>query len=184
MKKSARRAPDESREIYIRLEQYDDIFSDFDVRPFSRRALSSDFLEEIKRAANDKFDGGIDLILHVPGGSRNDAEEAIIAERLKGHFQRHFQILKKKKNKIIRFGLVMVALGIIAMIAATKLIYIDESSNAWLSFLHLFLDPVAIFLLWEGMDQIIFSSKNVEPELDFYRKMSHEEGRISFRSDS
>ena len=39
---------EEKAEVGLRLEKYDDIFSDFDVRPYSARALSVDFLEEIK----------------------------------------------------------------------------------------------------------------------------------------
>lgn len=41
-------------EISLVLDTYDDIFSDFDPRPYGERALSSDFLDEAKKAARDK----------------------------------------------------------------------------------------------------------------------------------
>ena len=40
--------------ISLILDSYNDMFSDFDPRSFSERALSDDFLSECKRAARDK----------------------------------------------------------------------------------------------------------------------------------
>ncbi len=184
MNKEEHISPRESQQISLRVEHYDDIFSDFDVRPYSHRALSRDFVDEIKRAANDKYESGIELILYVPASGRDESEEKQIGQRLMAHFNKHFLRLKKEKGKIIRRGLTMVALGIISMFSATYLHHQYSVSTIGLSFLLVFLEPVSIFLLWEGLDQIIFSSKNVEPELDFYRKMSRLEGKITFKSDS
>ncbi len=173
---------DESQQISLRLTQYEDIFSDFDVRSYDRRALSGDFLGEIKRAANDKYDNGIELILHIPQDKRDESKEPMIQERLAAHFNKHYLRLKKQKRGIILFGSCMVALGVIAMIVATRILHDGATTNLWLSFLLTFLEPVSIFLLWEGLDQIIFSSKNVQPELSFYKKMSHQNGHIIFRT--
>ena len=173
---------DESREIFLRLENYSDIFSDFDVRPYSKRALSSDFLDEVKRASNDKYDTGIELVLYVPEEKRDQAQESVIAERLKAHFKKHFLLLRKEKRKILLLGTLMTVLGVISMILATRILFEDPTQSVWLSFLVVFLEPAAWFLLWEGIDQILFSSKNVEPELSFYRKMANERGQIIFKS--
>jgi hypothetical protein len=173
---------DETQEISLRLEQYDDIFSDFDVRPYERRALSSDFLTEIKRASYDKSDNGIELALYVQEKKRDASKEPVIAFRLTAHFKKHFSILQKEKRSVVLMGASMVTLGIVCMILATLIIFGDPTSNIGLSFLVVFLEPAAWFLLWEGMDQIIFTSKNMRSELDFYRKMSNEQGRIIFKS--
>jgi hypothetical protein len=73
-------------------------------------------------------------------------------------------------------------MGIICMVAATFVIFEDPSQNLFLSFLVVFLEPAAWFLLWEGMDQIIFNSKSLNSELNFYRKMSSPHGNIHFKS--
>lgn len=172
----------ETSEISLRLEQFDDIFSDFDIRPYAKRALSVDFLEEIKRAANDKTDEGIELILHVPKKARSRAQEEVIRERLSAHFKRHYLLLVREKRRVMVLGIGMVLMGIISMIAATFIVSEGPSENLFMSFLLVFLEPAAWFLLWEGMDQIIFNSKNIQPELDFYRKMSNAHGKILFSS--
>jgi len=174
--------PTETQGIYLRLEQYDDIFSDFDIRPYSKRSLSSDFLDEIKRAARDKDGEGIELILHIPEKERDEANEETIKERLAAHFKRHCELVSKEKRQVLGMGVGMVLLGIISMISATFILSEDPTNNLVLSFLIVFLEPAAWFLLWEGMDQIIFNSKNINPELDFYKKMVNSYGRVFFKS--
>lgn len=172
----------EESEISIRLESYDDIFSDFDIRPRSHRALSVDFINEIKRAAVDKYDRGIRLVLYVQKRGRRESLETTIKDRLSAHFRRHYALLKKDRHHILRVGIMMVVMGIFCMIGATIILSKDPTDNLGLSFLVVFLEPAAWFLLWEGMDQIIFNSQNVKPDLAFYRKMTHADGRIQFRS--
>jgi hypothetical protein len=174
--------PKETEEIYIRLDHYDDIFSDFDMRPYSDRALSIDFLDEIKRAVSGKDGDGIELILHAPEKHRDEALEDNIRSRLAAHFARHYRLLSREKRRVLRIGTSMVILGIICMVMATLVVFKDPTHSLFLSFLVVFLEPAAWFLLWEGMDQIIFHSKNINPELQFYRKMADSEGSVSFKS--
>jgi hypothetical protein len=171
-------------EISLRLEHYDDIFSDFDIRPYAKRALSVDFLDEIRRAVRDKNGHGIELLLHVPERDRDKLQEIIINERLASHFKRHHHLLLDEKHRMLKLGFGMVALGVVFMILATLIIFKDPAHSIFLSFLVVFLEPAAWFLLWEGMDQVIFNSKKINPELDFYRKMSHAHGHILFKDST
>ncbi|MBI5134397.1 MAG: hypothetical protein HZA81_03390 [Candidatus Taylorbacteria bacterium] len=173
---------EENQEIFIRLEHYDDIFSDFDIRPYSKRALSVDFLDEIKRASQDKVIGGIDLVLHMHEKDRSESHEVTIRERLAAHFKKHHHLLLKEKKGVVKLGSGMVSVGVLFMVAATYIVFKDPEKSALMSFLLVFLEPAAWFLLWEGMDQIIFKSKGINPELDFYRKMSDSHVRVHFKS--
>ena len=62
--------------ISLLLDSYDDIFSDFDPRPFTHRAVSDDFLIEAKRAALDK-DGTLELRFLIPRQHRKSDTETI-----------------------------------------------------------------------------------------------------------
>lgn len=173
---------EETSEISLRLDHYDDIFSDFDIRPYSKRALSSDFLDEIRRASRDKKDGGIELTLHVPEKERNESREGVIRERLTAHFGKHYNLTLKEKRSYLGRGIVMVILGTVFMITAALIMFKkDPAESLLLSFLIVFLEPAAWFLLWEGMDLLLFSSKEVDSELDFYRKISDPHGHIHFK---
>jgi hypothetical protein len=172
----------ETQEIFLRLEKYDDIFSDFDIRPYSRRSLSVDFLDEVRRAAKDKPFDGIELILHVPESERSESHEAVVRERLSAHFKKHHLMSLKEKRKAKKLGYTMVFFGVVFMLAATSIVFKDHTESVWLSFLVVFLEPAAWFFLWEGMDQIIFHSKAMEAEFNFYKKMAYAHSRIHFKS--
>ena len=89
---------------------------------------------------------------------------------------------QKEKHNVLWLGGIMVMLGILCMIAATLIVFKDPSQNLLLSFLIIFLEPAAWFLLWEGMNQIIFNSKDINPELEFYKKMASSNMHIFFKT--
>jgi hypothetical protein len=176
------RDPIELFEVSLRLDSYDDIFSDFDIRSYSKRSLSIDFLDEIKRSINEKDGKGIELLLYAPEKERDSSKEVIIKGRLAAHFKKHYHLLKEEKRRVIKLGIGMVIAGIISMFAATFVLFKDPSRSLLLSFLVIFLEPAAWFLWWEGMDLIIFQSKKINPELYFYHKMFDSHERIHFKS--
>lgn len=169
-------------EITLMLDRYEDIFSSFDARPYSERALSVDFLEEIRRASADKTDEGVDLVLLMPKDKRDERHEATIKERLAAHFKKHHRQLVKDKQGINRLGLQMIVFGTIFMIAAALILHKNTSESLVFSFLVVFLEPAAWFLLWEGMDQIVFKAKEMNKELDFYHKMSNAHNHVHFKN--
>ena len=79
--------------ISLILDSYDDIFSDFDPRSYSEKALSDDFLEECKKAAKDKEERP-ELRLLVQKNKRDYKDEIRIKKRLREHFQRHYKELE------------------------------------------------------------------------------------------
>ena len=58
-------------QITLTLDKYGDIFSDFDPRSYIERALSIDFLSEIRRASREKPNGVIELKMLIPKKVRN-----------------------------------------------------------------------------------------------------------------
>ncbi len=172
----------DNNEVVLRLERYEDIFSSFDIRPYAKRALSADFLEELKWAAADKADGKVELTLLMPTKDKNEYHETIIKERLTEHFRKHHRDLLEEKRHVTRVGSAMVAAGVACMGLATLIVTAGAEQGFFFSFLVLLLEPAAWFLLWEGMDQIIFTSREKNPELEFYRKMSNSHEHIAFKA--
>lgn len=170
----------EQSEISLLLENYDDIFSDFDSRAYSQKAISQDFLEEAERASRDKEYGKVELRFLVPSKIRNTHNELIIKKRLKNHFKRHSELAKKEFKGVIMQGIFFVILGIIIMFIAAFILFSYSKTSLFSSFLIIFLEPAGWFFFWEGLDLIIFETKKKKPEFEFYRKMS--KCKISFSS--
>lgn len=167
-------------EISLWLDNYDDIFSDFDPRPISQRALSDDFLREAKKASRENVSGTIDLTLLIPTNERNLHQEEVIKKRLKQHFNKHLNLLSKEKKLVIKKGLLFALFGILLMFIATYIIVEYEEKGLLFNFLIVLIEPGGWFLFWEGLNMVIFESKRINPDLEFYRKIS--KGEISFSS--
>ena len=157
-------------EISLWLDNYDDIFSDFDPRPYYQRALSEDFLSEAKRATRDKVSGSIELKLLIPAEKRNENDEKLIKKRLKEHFKRHYNMLLQEKRKLTKLGSFFVLGGILAMMLATIVLLRYGEKNFLTSFLVVLLEPAGWFLFWEGLHTLIFRPKDAKSDLEFYRK--------------
>jgi len=166
-------------EISLVIDSYDDIFSDFDPRPYSQRSLSQDFLDEAKRASHDKKYEKIELKFLAPKQIRNAGEEAMIRKRLKEHFRKHAQEMRREHMRMIKEGIFFVLLGFIFM-AGTTYFLLNKQNSILFTFLSVFLEPGGWFLLWEGLYLIIFDSRREIPYLDFYRKMASAD--ISFKN--
>jgi hypothetical protein len=165
--------------ISLSLDDYEDIFSDFDPRPFSERMLSDDFLHELKRAAIDKEESGLSLVFLLPKEKRNAGQEPLIKERLRDHFRRHRRRLEERYRQERKTGFKMVALGVVFMFIATYFLSVPGKS-LWSTFAVVLLEPAGWFTFWEGLNLIVFQAKEITPDLGFYRKMTG--AKISFTS--
>jgi hypothetical protein len=158
-------------EIGIWIDNYDDIFSDFDPRPYSQRSLSQDFLGETKKASRDKVSGDIEIKFLVPKKARNLKDEVVVKKRLREHFKSHMKQLKKERMKIIGEGTLFFVIGIVFMIIAT-FILVRNDPRFMIKILGVFLEPGGWFFFWEGLNLIIFKARTQTPDFEFYRKMS------------
>ena len=158
-------------EISLWLDSYDDIFSDFDSRPYTNRALSQDFLEEAKRASRDKDIGRIELALLIPKKGRKRKHENLIRKRLLNHFGKHREMVRLEKAKMVKEGSVFAIVGVIVMFTAVMLVYFNHENFLSNSMLVL-LEPAGWFFFWEGLREILLESRVKNQDIEFYNKMS------------
>ncbi len=160
--------------VSLRLNSYDDIFSSFDPRIYSERALSGDFLEEAKRASRDKSSGELVLQLMVPQKFRDENDENLIKRRLREHFRKHYLMLLKDFKRTKERGILMTFAGVLFIAIAA---YISSLNfNSFLShFAIVLLEPAGWFTAWTGLDEMYYTVREKKPDLDFYEKMSNAE---------
>ncbi len=158
-------------EISLWLDSYDDVFSDFDPRPNSQRALSQDFLEESKRALRYTVLDNYHLNLLIDEKLRDSEEEEIITKRLHEHFVKHYRMQKKERKKIIKKGISFIVIGVCLLFMATYLLVNYGNTSYFLAFLLIVMEPAGWFFAWEGLDLAIFYSKEQTQDYEFYKKM-------------
>jgi hypothetical protein len=171
-KKEHNKLLDKSR-ISIIIKSYDDIFSSFDPRPYSMRALSDDFLIEAKRAAIDKEFGSIELSFLVPQKLRNLEQEATIKKRLRAHFKHHEEMVSQEQSSLRKKGSFLVFIGVLLGFIATYVAIYEFNNLTFIKHLLLiFMEPASWFMIWNGFDEWMVNPKKLQPEKDFYEKMS------------
>ncbi|MEM2955982.1 MAG: hypothetical protein QW041_00150 [Candidatus Pacearchaeota archaeon] len=157
-------------EIALWLDSYDDIFSDFDPRPYTQRALSIDFLDEIKRASRDKASGQIELRFLVPKDLRKESEENQIKRRLREHFKKHYEQSKKEMKKTFYNGFLIAGGGFLFMFIGVLFHYFLGEKILTDILITLF-EPLGWFMMFYGFDTAFYGFKQKKLELDFYEKM-------------
>ncbi len=67
------------KEISIAIDTWDDIFSDFDPRPLNIRALSEDFIAELKKRYRETRKGDFLVTIYAPISLKDaESEKAVI----------------------------------------------------------------------------------------------------------
>ncbi len=157
-------------EISLVLDTYDDIFSDFDPRPYNERTLSEDFLYEAKRAARDK-DSGIELRLLIPKELRSTASEERIKARLKNHFRKHYK--KSREEHVVRnrHAIELIAVGAVIGLADALLLSINGLGAIFKDSIEIILTPASWYTIWTGFDRLMIRPKDDAADEEFYRKM-------------
>ena len=130
----------DASEISLVLDTYDDIFSDFDPRPYDHRSLSQDFLTEAKHAARDKI-SGLELKFLIPKALQDAGKEGLIELRLREHFEKHAHMIRQEITSGRLRGIVLVIIGMFITVAAAALGYFFSSSTTSASMTSL-LEPV------------------------------------------
>lgn len=170
-------------EVSLILDNYNDIFSDFDPRPNAQRALSVDFLDEAKRATRESEPGSFELKFLVPTKQKNSYEEEVIRGRLKEHFRKHAAILEGEKKKVLKQGVWFLVAGVFFMVAAAYVLFYSLIDNFLMELLVVVLEPGGWFLFWEGLDLIIFEAKRNKPDFEFYKKMTRANIKFDYYQD-
>ena len=159
--------------ISLWLDGYDDIFSDFDPRPYSQRTLSDDFLSEAKKFSKERTSGITELKILIPADQRNTYHESVIKKRIREHFRTQYDLLVKERKGMIREGLLFAVIGIILMIITSFMLFNKHPEKSpFLSFLLILFEPASWFLFWEGSRLVIFESKEKKPDLEFYKNIT------------
>ena len=159
-------------ELNIWLDTYDDLYSDFDSRHFSKRLVSEDFIHELKRNAKEIREPISELLLHLPDDVRKPPLEAGIVQSLKQYFQNQHLAIRSEIHHLRRKGLLLTLLGFILMIVAAYVDYINAASFLF-SVIRVILEPAGWFLIWNGLETLIYELKTRKVQFLFFEKLNH-----------
>ena len=159
-------------ELSIWLDDYDDVFSDFDSRPINERSLSDDFLVEVRKMVREKPSGKVELKLLIPGAKRKKELEIMVVKNLHTYFKHAADAIQQEMDKTRIRGIALSGFGFLVMIATAYVVSISNRSF-FFNALQIVLEPSGWFMVWSGMDNIFYNARKRKPNLEFNAKMSH-----------
>jgi hypothetical protein len=174
----AAHAPGDPHGVAIRLSGYGDLFSDFDPRPYDRRALSDDFLAEIAKRRLGRSREAVRLEFLVPRSERRPEDETVIRERLLRHFQERAAALAAEQQRAIGHGIFLSVLGTLMLLgSAFARTYVRGDFAA--ASLNVLLEPGGWYAIWYGFDELFYGVKRIAADRMFHARMANAE--IVFR---
>ncbi|MFI5186747.1 MAG: hypothetical protein ACHQF0_08490 [Chitinophagales bacterium] len=158
-------------ELSLSLDQYDDIYSDFDSRQFLKRRISEDFLHELRIAKKYKKEKSTDLLLLLPQGRRDDHSEGVITNSLKDFFSDQFRDNRNKYTQKFNEGISLLIAGLLIMTVNSYINFRDYPSF-FFSVVKIILEPGGWFLLWLGFDFLFYDLREIKKEREFFKELS------------
>ncbi len=152
------------------LDQYQEMFSDFDPAPYERRVISQDFLEAILRRFPEKPEETIHLRISVPKSKRSVATETIIIRRLKTYFRKKAQNQEKHLHADQKRGISYFVSGCILL-----LLFVWVGINLesiWSELLGILFLPLGWFGVWEGTSKLLSAPEKYQKKLRLYNKLA------------
>ena len=168
------------KEVSIAIDDWDDIFSDFDPRSLSERALSEDFISELKRRYRETRKGSFLVSIYAPVSLKDDKSAKIVIQRLKRHFKHRSLQRQKQLNRIRMRGFFFVALGICFLGFLTLATYFRFFSDLAIEILGIILMPLGWCGIWEGFSKIIDTSPIFIQEEMLFDKLSKADYRFRY----
>jgi len=153
------------------LDDYSDIYSDFDSRLYTKRRVSEDFVEELKRAFAHRDEFTTDLVLRIPVEKRDQSQEPFITESLYTFFKKRRSAYELMFNKKRAGSWLMLLAGILVMGAGSVVTFTIEHSVIS-QVLRVILEPGGWFFVWTGMDSLFYDLKGIKKEKKFYTDMA------------
>ena len=166
-------------DLSLWLDDYDDIYSDFDSRNYLKRRVSADFVNEVRVSLKNKNEKINDLILLLPQAQRDTSIEQKIMRNLKNYFNRQLYLYSEKHNKNLKRGIFLFITAILLMIA-NSIVSFQLNNNLFSSIIRIVLEPSGWFLAWISFDILYYDKHELRKEKYFFRELS--QMKISFQS--
>jgi len=158
------------REITIILDNYDDIFSDFDPRPYAQRQLSEDFLRELGRRYLEDRHGRFEVRFTMPALGRDPREEALIKKRLREQFafmaRREDEIIGRIKGR----GALYISAGIAVLLANAYFFFVFNDESLLYQLLTILLVPAGWYGMFTGIGKLLDEPSDASEKKRLYEK--------------
>jgi hypothetical protein len=168
-------------EIDVAINDYTDIFNEWDPAPFRRRDLHpdlQDFLEECSREITIKHP--LAIVFYMPSARHSSEKEEICITGMRTHFAFNAHVLRKERKAMIRGVIRNMLIGLSLLVAA---IMFDQLSiqNVLFQVLTQGLFIGGWVFIWEALSTLFFKNRIIHYKIKEWQRLH--EAPIVFRKE-
>lgn len=157
--------------IEAALDDYGDIFNEWDPAPFKRRELDPDLQIYLEGSSNEiSFRYPVELIFTLPAAKRNETIEQEVRVGLRNSFNFKLYVLRKEIRTINLLTLRYVLMGLGTLWAA-RLLSVPAEAYAITSVLTEGLFIGGWVFLWEAVSLFFFSNRDIYQRYRTYTRL-------------
>lgn len=175
------------QEITVAIDTLDDIFSDFDPRPLAQRALSEDFLQEIKKFYRESPSGRPTIVFLGPIALREQLNKNFLEKAITNHLHQEFKRRAMENMKIIMkirgTGFFYIISGTSLLLVLTFLGYFQILNKLSLEVIGVLFMPLGWFGVWEGFSKMVDTPLKVKDDAVMYEKLAKAQYCFKFLGD-
>ncbi len=157
--------------VDIWMDGYDDVFSDFDPAPYSKRAVSADFIDEVMRRTSEDKNEDFSLRMSVPQALRSQKSEATIKKRLR----EHFSLRKAEYDRLVegewKKGVIYFISGVV-LLSLLILLEASFAGHITVKLLSTVMAPLGWFGVWGGTSHMLEGPDQFKKKQGLYTKLS------------
>ena len=160
--------------IKVSLDDYDDVYDDWDPSPFKKRDIEDEFNDFVVNSSEDiPLNFNIEIVLYLPESKKDLKKEVALISAYKNHYSYAIQRLVKKKLNINKKTLSYLFLSILFL--SIGYFFIKDTQNVFLNVLHEGIFIGGWMFLWEFFTNIFITTREIQTEYMLYKRLYQSE---------
>ena len=156
--------------LQIALDEYDDIFSDFDTSPYTKRLISEDFLRELQARHVETAMGQVEIKFTLPTLERDTKTESTIKKRLDSYFKQQVKNVDGEIRKLRRTGAIHLIAGFVML---SSEVFLFNTTEIWLKLLTTLIVPAGWYGTYSGLEYLFDYPAELLEKKKFYERFSN-----------
>ncbi|TCT15385.1 hypothetical protein EDC18_10390 [Natranaerovirga pectinivora] len=163
--------------IEVSLDDYNDVYDDWDPSPFKKRDIEDEFNEFIVNSSEDiPFKYSIMLNLYIPEGKKNTDKETALVAAYKNFYSYALSRLNKSKSNLNRKNFLYLVLSVFFLTGG----FFFREVNLFFKILQEGIFIGGWVFLWEFFTNVFISKRELQKEYKLYKRLYHSDIRFIY----
>ena len=165
--------------IEVSLDDYDDVYDDWDPSPFKKRDIEDEFNDFIVNSSEDiplMYD--ISIVLYLPESKKDVRKESALISAYKNYYNYAMERFNKDKLNLHQKTISYLFLSLL-LLSIGYFFFIGDK-NIFLKVLHEGIFIGGWVFLWEFFTNIFITTRDIQNEYKLYKRLYHSEIRFIY----